>query len=206
MENEKIKKSEHVVNKNQKNLIIIGIGRSGKTTLSNIVKERNPTINVIHSDYLKWAFIRAKNEEDFYHSNVEEQIKFESSLFFQKYLLEYFNFCIEKDYKKQGYVLESGQLEPKLITEMVDRKTTDVICLGLGNVSARDIVKMCREHDTEESWTFNISDSLLMEHAKNWVERNEKLVKECKEYKIPYFNTYVNRDNCLQDILSFINR
>ncbi len=49
-----------------KNILIMGIGRAGKTTLSKMIKDRYKSYNIIHSDSLKWAMIRAKNEESYY--------------------------------------------------------------------------------------------------------------------------------------------
>lgn len=49
-----------------KNILIMGIGRAGKTTLSKMIKDKYNSYNLIHSDSLKWAMIRAKNEEQYY--------------------------------------------------------------------------------------------------------------------------------------------
>lgn len=48
-----------------KNILIMGIGRAGKTTLSNMIKDKCNSFNLIHSDSLKWAIIRAKNQEKY---------------------------------------------------------------------------------------------------------------------------------------------
>lgn len=46
-----------------KNILIMGIGRAGKTTLSKMIKDRYLNFNLIHSDSLKWALIRAQDKE-----------------------------------------------------------------------------------------------------------------------------------------------
>ena len=56
-----------------KNILIMGIGRAGKTTLSNMIKDKYNSYNLIHSDSLKWAMIRAKDEEEYYRKNVDKQ-------------------------------------------------------------------------------------------------------------------------------------
>jgi adenylate kinase family enzyme len=38
-----------------KNILIMGIGRAGKTTLSNMIKDKWNSYNLLHSDSLKWA-------------------------------------------------------------------------------------------------------------------------------------------------------
>lgn len=47
----------------------MGIGRAGKTTLSKMIKDKYNSYNLIHSDVLKWAMIRAKDEELYYREN-----------------------------------------------------------------------------------------------------------------------------------------
>ena len=49
-----------------KNILIMGIGRAGKTTLSEMLKDKYNNYNLIHSDSLKWAMIRANNKEEYY--------------------------------------------------------------------------------------------------------------------------------------------
>ncbi len=46
-----------------KNILIIGISRAGKTTLSQMLKDKYNSYNLIHSDSLKWAMIRAEDKE-----------------------------------------------------------------------------------------------------------------------------------------------
>ena len=60
-----------------KNILIMGIGRAGKTTLSNMIKEKYPQYNLIHSDIIKWALIRSEGKEQYYRENVKEQKQFD---------------------------------------------------------------------------------------------------------------------------------
>lgn len=140
-----------------KNILIMGIGRAGKTTLSKIIKDKINSYNLIHSDALKWAMIRAKNEEKYYRENVDKQKEFEHGEYFQRTLLELYNSLIKKDTKKYGYILESGQLQPKIVKEMVDFDNTIVVCLGLGDLTLDDMINQCFEHDTKEDWTYGLS-------------------------------------------------
>ncbi len=61
--------------------------------------------------------------------NVEERAEY-----FQRTLLELYNSLTKKDKNGYGYILESGQLHPKIVNEMVDFSNTNVVCLGLGNL------------------------------------------------------------------------
>lgn len=187
-----------------KNILIMGIGRAGKTTLSEMIKDRFNNYNLIHSDSLKWAMIRAKGEEKYYRENVDIQKEFEHGEYFQKTLLELYNSLISKDAKKYGYILESGQLHPKYVKEMVDFDNTVVLCLGLGNLTKEEMVDLCIEHDKEKDWTYGLSREYLEKHAEDWYNCNEMLKKECPKYRIRYIDTSKNREQILADILKEI--
>lgn len=187
-----------------KNILIMGIGRAGKTTLSKMIKDKYNSYNLIHSDSLKWAMIRAKNEEQYYRKNVDKQKEFEHGEYFQKTLLELYNSLIKNDIKRYGYILESGQLEPKIVKEMIDFNNTIVVCLGLGDLSVDDMVNQCIEHDKKDDWTYDLSKEYLREHAQDWHNANEMLKKECPKYGIKYIDTSKNRIETLNNILDEI--
>lgn len=187
-----------------KNILIMGIGRAGKTTLSKMIKDKHNSYNLIHSDALKWAMIRAENKEEYYRKNVDKQKEFEHGEYFQRTLLELYNSLIRKDTNHYGYILESGQLHPKVVKEMIDFENTIVICLGLGNLSREDMVNQCITYDTEESWTYGLPKDYLLEHAKDWYNSNEMLKVECPKYGIKYMDTSKDREKVLKDILEDI--
>jgi len=184
-----------------KNILIMGIGRAGKTTLSLKIKDRYNNYNLIHSDSLKWAIIRAMNKEAYYRQNVDKQKEYEHGEFFQRTLLELFNSLTAKDKKNYGYLLESGQLHPKIVKEMIDFENTIVICLGLGNLTIDDMVNQCLKYDTEDSWTYGLPKEYIRKHAEDWYECNEMLKKECPKYGINYIDTSKNREEVLNQII-----
>lgn len=116
--------------------------------------------------------IRARNQEAYYRENVDIQKGFEHGEYFQRTLLELFKSSISKDKNVYGHILESGQLHPKIVNEMIDFNNTIVVCLGLGNLTIEDMIGLCIEHDTEESWTYGLSREYLRKHAKDWYEAN----------------------------------
>ena len=188
------------------NIIILGIGRAGKTTLSKMIKDKYNNYNLIHSDSLKWGMIRAENKEKYYRENVDKQKEFEHSDYFQKILLEFFNSLISKDTNHYGYILESGQLHPKYIKELIDFNNTHVVCLGLGNLTIDDMVEQCIKYDTRQEWTYGLSKEYLKKHASDWYAANEMLKKECPKYGITYYDTSKNRIDSLNNILKDIEK
>ena len=64
-----------------------------------------------------------------------------------------------------------------------------MLCLGLGELTAEEIVEQCHKYDTQESWTYGLSKEYLLEHAQDWYKNNEMLKKECTKYNIKYNST-----------------
>lgn len=184
-----------------KNIVIMGIGRAGKTTLSEMLKDKRNNYSLIHSDSLKWAMIRAEGKEQYYRTNVDKQKEFEHGTYFQKTLLEFFNSCVSNDNNHYGYILESGQLHPKIVKEMIDFENTIVICLGLGDLNIDEMIELCIEHDKEKDWTYGLSREYLKEHAQDWFSANEMLKNECPKYGIKYYDTSKNRVEILNTIM-----
>lgn len=189
-----------------KNILIMGIGRAGKTTLSKMIKDKYKNYNLIHSDSLKWAMIRANDKEEYYRNNIEEQKEFEHSEYFQKTLINFYNSLISWNGNNYGYILESGQLEPKIVSEMVNFNNTIIVCLGLGNCTIDSIVEQCIKYDNENDWSYGLPKKILKEHATYWYNSNEMLKRECPKYNITYYDTSKNRKECLIKILNDIEK
>lgn len=185
-----------------RNILIMGIGRAGKTTLSKMIKNKYPDYNLIHSDALKWGMIRADDKEQYYRENVLKQKEFEHSEFFQRTLLGFFKSSINKCEREHGYILESGQLHPQIVKEMINFENTVVICLGLGELTAEEITAQVIKHDTQDSWTYGLPKEYILKHAEDWERCNKMLKQECPKYGIEYIDTSKNRDEVLKKILS----
>ena len=187
-----------------KNILIVGCGRSGKTTLSKMINDKYNNYNILHSDDLKWAMIRADNKENYYMEHVDKQNEFEMGYYFQKTQLEFFNLLIERDKNEYGYILESGQVYLPILSELVNFDNTNVICLGLGDYSAEQIVEQCLKYDTEESWSYGLDKDYLLRYAKKFSIENEIFKRECPKYGIEYIDTSKNREQVFKDILERI--
>jgi len=95
-------------------------------------------------------------------------------------------------------------LEPRIVSEMIDFDKTIVMCLGLGNLTAEDMVEQCLKYDTKESWTYGLSREYLLKHAMDWYNCNEMLKRECPKYNIRYIDTSKNRFEIFDEILKEI--
>lgn len=189
-----------------KNIIIIGVARAGKTTLSNMIKDRYNQYNVIHSDNIAWGIIRGLGKEEYYTEHIEERKEWIHGDKFQRILLEICKASISKDEKEYGTILDTGQLEPKYAKQLIDMGNVYCICLGHGTLDKQGIMNLCREHDTEKDWTYKIPDEQLEVNAKKWDEKNKLMRTECPKYGREYIDTSKERERVLSSILGRIDR
>jgi hypothetical protein len=87
------------------------------------------------------------------------------------------------------------------VDEMVDRTDATVLCLGLGDMTAENIVEQCIKYDEEGSWTYGLSREYILKHAQDWQKQNEMLKEECPKYGIRYIDTSKNRADVLNNII-----
>ncbi len=186
------------------NIIIMGVGRAGKTTLSKMIKEANPDFDVIHSDGIKWGIIRAQGNEPEFRQDIAKQMEWEKSGFLQDVLIEIFAHYIRNRYTP--IILESGQLYLEHLLnhpayEYI-KPCTDIIVLGAGGKSCDERVSDCRIYDKKEDWTYGIPDQTLHDYCIDWEKQDLQRIQECEQYGIPYHNTSDDRTTILNNLCS----
>lgn len=189
-----------------KNVLIMGVARAGKTTLSNMIKDKFPQCNVIHADSIVWGIIRGTGKEEYYTKNVTARKELVHSQMFQRIILEIYKSSIQQDIQHYGTVLETGQLEPKYIKEILQSDNLECVCLGHGNLDKNGIMDLCRKYDRECDWTYKISEENLAANAEKWDKKNQLLRIECPKYGIEYIDTSNDRQAILNEILERIGK
>ena len=124
------------------NVLIVGVGRAGKTTLANMIKDKFPTMDLVHGDSLVMAHVRADGREEFFRTHGRELCEFESTAHMQRVLVEFFASMTRNS--KHGVIFEGGQFG---VEHLAGLSNVRVICLALGDASAEEIVAMCRRFD-----------------------------------------------------------
>lgn len=191
-----------------RNIIIMGVGRSGKTTLSKLFKEVDPECNIIHSDAIKWGIIRANGDEPKFREDILKQMEWEKSGYLQDVLIEMFVHHIRNHY--EPVVLETGQVYLDYLLHHPAYKyikgTTDIIVLGTGGKNKDERARDCRRHDLETDWTYKISEQELSDYASDWEKQDLCRIEECRQYHIPYYDTSGDRAKILNDICRKYNK
>lgn len=116
---------------NNKNIIILGCQRSGKTTLTKLLT-KNSNYNIFPIDSLVFAFEKGMPEIGI---NSSTYIT-EKSKQFAPFLDSYFK-AFSINYPKQKYIIEGCQLLPEDVICQPHLAKSHIICLGYPNATIR---------------------------------------------------------------------
>lgn len=192
MLNEKEKEME------KKHIILAGVPRSGKTTLSAKLAE---TLEYQHlaMDAILMSFDKVFPEMGILHTDcwdfTETSTKF---IPFVKRMTEaQFDYKVAScDYKM---VLDLYHITPKDFSENIDRNLCDIYFLGYPNISVEEKFQQIRKFDTESDWTSQSADDVVLEHITKYIEISKWLERECEKYDLPFVDVSWNREKILKE-------
>ncbi|MCH5167647.1 MAG: hypothetical protein J1F35_07155 [Erysipelotrichales bacterium] len=182
-----------------KNILILGPGRAGKSTLSRMLKEKIPNYNLIHTDAIRNAI-----QFNLPCEYVEEFLNYKENNFFQKVLLNFLSEQSEQDKNSYGVILEGAQILPETLSNYSDIDNTIVIYIGHGKLSKKELFELVRKNDTEKDWSFYKTDVELEEYINEFYEKHLYLKQECEKYGFNYIDTSNNRSEILNELVENI--
>lgn len=182
-----------------KNIIIGGTVRAGKTTLANLIRERFG-YSKVESDTIVNAFDKAFPDFGITHRNTcLAREKYEPFLF------EVLNgFCKDLKYCGNVTVFPGSQYLPENLSRYEKLDKYIVIFLGINAPSAKELLNLIRQYDTEFDWTYKKSDEWMLKFCQQLIDESEQLKRDCEKYGFYYFNTFENRKEKLNEICDII--
>ncbi len=183
-----------------KNIFIMGSGRAGKTTLSKMIHRKFGYSIVSIDDIVTSlaAFPDLNIAWDGDHEKIAEQM----SHFLTVYLKELSEGT--KFYDGCKTVIEGTDVDFERLIPQIDRSKYLLIGLTYNHISKEDLFDAVRQHDTEDDWTYYLSDDALKDYCARFVEKNKFFQKKFSEYQILTYDTSENREQVLRDIVEHL--
>ena len=177
-----------------KNIYIIGIPRSGKTTLAKIIKEKFPKYNQISFEAIRNAFIETQPE-----LNMDNRNSLARKDILPKHLV---TFSSWNNKMTNNHALVEGDFcSIEELYKLIDNDDL-IICLGLGCRNIDDIIDGIISNDKEDDYTKKHSKEQLKKHFYD-IENKDKLnYNFCMKNNIKYYDTYENREEIFKEILN----
>ena len=180
-----------------KNILIIGPGRAGKTTLSKMISKRYG-YSIISIDDIVTALKAFPNLHiswDGDHVKIAEQMA--------DFLAIYLTELAEgpKFYDGCKTVIEGTDIDFERLLPRIDRNKYLLLGLTYNKMSKEELFSTVRKYDTEDDWTYYLSDEQLADYCEEVVERNSFFSQKFQEYNIPSVDTSTDRDAVLAQLL-----
>ena len=184
-----------------KNVIIIGAPRSGKTTLAKrFSKEKSYSlisIDDIVSGFESYPELKIHHDGD----------ATDTATRLAPFLIRYFIELSEGNtfYDGINYIIEGTHIDfekiiPFLKSEKYSNKY-DIIGLTYNYISEQELYNYIKKYDTEDDWTYWCDDEELKGNVRYFIDRNKYFNEKFKQYNIKSYDTSYNRDIVLDEIL-----
>ena len=180
------------------NIIIAGVPRAGKSTISNLLSKR------FGYQHVSMDSIIAGFEKCFPETGVStyqglssmETLHVISGKMapFVRAMLE----SGEYDEHEPGMVLDMYQILPKDYDRYICGANCEIVYFITSDVTPEERFLIQKRYDTEKDYTFYKSDEELREGAEYIVEQSILMKKQCMELGLPYYETAREREQVFQ--------
>ena len=183
------------------NIIIAGVPRAGKSTVSHMLFEK------YGYQHVSMDSIIAGFEKCFPETGVStyqglsslETLRVISSKMapFVRAMLD----CSEYDEFTPGMVLDMYQLLPEDYDRYIRGANCEIVYFITSDVTPEERFIIQKKYDTEKDYTFYKSDEELREGAEYIVEQSILIKEQCKKYGLRYYETAREREVVFQQFL-----
>lgn len=198
-------KTQNNINKKEesdKNVIVLGAARSGKTTLAKrIAKEKGYSlisIDDIVSGFEAYPELKIHHDGD----------AIDTAKRLAPFLIEYLTELSEGSIFYGGIksVIEGTQFDfEKLIPFLQSDKYKEkyqIIGLTFNDITEQQLYDYIKKYDTEDDWTYWCDDEELKGNVRYFIDRNKYFDEMFKKYGIESFDTSFDRDKVLSEIIN----
>lgn len=178
-----------------KNILILGTGRVGKTTLAKMIhKECGHSLISVES--ILGSFQTLYPEIGMRHDVYCDKL-------ITPFIAEYIKGAMYS-HPDCKLVIEGYHVHPQTAKTLIDQNEFQIIVLGCPNLTPEQALINIRKYDDNSCWTQSMSDDFILNHAKNHISQAKNLQIECKKLDIPFYDTSLNRSKVLTYILETV--
>ena len=186
----------------KKYVIIAGVPRAGKSTVSKILAKQFGYQHISMDSIIagiEKVFPETKIDTD---ADIEtiKNVEFISSKIapFIKAMTD----SGEYDECDYGVVIDVFQLLPKDYNIFIDKEKCEIHYFLSSDVTAEERFKILKQFDTPTDYTYYHSDEENKSDCADIVDISNYIKQQCIESNLPYYETTYNRENVLNKFIS----
>ena len=192
------------------NIIIAGVPRAGKSTISNMLSRKfgyqhvsmDSIIAGIETVFpelgINWWW--ASNGEESERLNAFRNASEKVALFL-KAMLE----SGEYDEFEPGMVADVFQLLPEHYVKYLSDKNCEIAYFITSDITREERFSIHRTYDTEKDYSFCFTDEEMLSHCSFVIERSQYLREQCIKYGLPYYETAKNRMSIFEQFIQLFD-
>ena len=176
-----------------KNIFIVGVPRSGKSTLSKLIKDKYPLYNQLSFEAIRNSFIETQPD-----LNMENRNSVVRKNILPKHIVtlaNWNNLILSNPTLVEGDFCSIEELH-KLVSE-----DDIIICLGFNSLSLDEIINCIILNDTNDSYTKEWSYEKIKKHFFDIEEKDKINYEYCIKNNINYYDTSKNRKEVFENII-----
>jgi hypothetical protein len=183
------------------NIIIAGVPRAGKSTLSRLLSRKFGDQH-INRDLLIAGFERVFPEVGIntYAKMTSLEILYNISGKIAPFVEVMMSSSKYNEYE-QGMVLDIYQLLPDDYMKYVAEKNCEVFYLVTSDVTPEERFQILKKYDTERDYTFYKDDDELREGCQYIVEQSKLMKEQCIKHGLPYYETAREREKVFERVV-----
>lgn len=185
----------------KKHLIIAGVPRSGKSTLSQRISKdfgyQHISMDTIIAGIEKTFPETGINSEA--DADLWENIQYISSK--MALFIRAMTDSGEYDECDYGMVIDIFQLLPQHYVQYIDPSVCDIYYLGTSKVTPKERYRLLKKYDTPKDYTYYKSSEENQKDCAEIVMLSKRVKQLCSTYALPYFDTSYNREQVFDFIL-----
>ena len=183
------------------NIIIAGVPRAGKSTVSRLLSKRYGYQHV-SMDSIIAGFERCFPETGV--STYQGLSSMETLRVISGKMAPFVRAMLdsgEYDEAEPGMVLDMYQLLPEDYDRYIRGADCEIAFFIMSDVTPEERYRIQKRYDTEKDYTFYKSDEELREGAGYIVEQSILFREQCEKYGLPYYETARERDRAVRRFL-----
>lgn len=184
-----------------KNIMILGICRTGKTTFSRMIQKEFSNYQIIEVDTIISALQKTVKNVPicFIHDNLDENR-----------LPQFLNLLIQKNIGKNGkylgFIINADSIMPEDLVKYFDLDNTIVYYFVNPKLSPEEILNNCRKYDDNAEWTTRRSDEEILNHMRFYKNIEKQIISDCSKYGFTCIDTSENREVIFHELLENIKK
>lgn len=175
-----------------KNIFILGVSRTGKSTLTKKIKQEFPYYKTIPLDFIINAYKKTFDDKKLGYSK-DHLPENKLSLFIKNIMDEF------SKYNDISFIIEGDSILPDDYHQYFDSEQN--ICFFLINTKTPEQkLQDCRQYDNKNDWSTRRTNQELLKHFEEDEKIQEKIIKQAKKYNYEIIDISKNREQKLEMI------